>query len=96
MREEFAYLAVTLDAFSRRVIGWALDAHVQASLAIAALKMAIGARGPGPGSLIHHKTGLPLCSGGGGLHYDDHEQSPRTAPDHRSLFKMAFHHAQYR
>jgi transposase InsO family protein len=54
MREEFAYLAVVLDAFSRRAIGWALDAHVQASLAIAALKMAIGARCPAAGSLIHH------------------------------------------
>jgi transposase InsO family protein len=54
MREEFAYLAVVLDAFSRRAIGWALDAHVQASLAIAALKMAIGARRPAAGSLIHH------------------------------------------
>ena len=38
--EEFAYLAVVLDAFSRRVIGWALDTHLQASLAIAALHMA--------------------------------------------------------
>ena len=52
--EEFAYLAVVLDAFSRRVIGWALDTHVKASLAIAALDMAITARGPAPGSLIHH------------------------------------------
>jgi putative transposase len=52
--EEFAYLAVLLDAFSRRVIGWALDAHVKASLAIAALDMAITARRPTPGSLIHH------------------------------------------
>lgn len=54
MREEFAYLAVVLDAFSRRVIGWALEAHLQASLAIAALRMAIVARRPPPGSLIHH------------------------------------------
>jgi transposase InsO family protein len=54
LREEFAYLAVVLDAFSRRVIGWALEAHLQASLAIAALRMAIAARRPVPGSLIHH------------------------------------------
>ena len=52
--EEFAYLAVLLDAFSRRVIGWALDTHLRASLAIAALGMAITARRPAPGSLIHH------------------------------------------
>jgi putative transposase len=52
--EEFAYLAVVLDAFSRRVIGWALDKHLRASLATAALHMAIEARRPAPDSLIHH------------------------------------------
>jgi putative transposase len=52
--EEFTYLAVLLDAFSRRVIGWALDMHLRASLATAALGMAIKARRPAPGSLIHH------------------------------------------
>jgi transposase InsO family protein len=54
LAEEFAYLAIVLDAFSRRVIGWALETHLQASLAIAALEMALGARRPPPGSLIHH------------------------------------------
>ena len=43
-----------LDAFSRRVVGWALDAHLQASLATAALMMALVSRKPAPGSLIHH------------------------------------------
>jgi transposase InsO family protein len=54
LQEEFAFLAVVLDAFSRRVIGWALATHLQASLATAALTMAITARRPQPGSLIHH------------------------------------------
>ena len=36
MQEEFSYLAIVLDAFSRRVVGWALETHLQASLAIAA------------------------------------------------------------
>jgi putative transposase len=54
LREEFAYLAIVMDAFSRRVIGWALAEHLQASLAIAALAMAIAARRPAPGTLIHH------------------------------------------
>jgi len=54
LAEEFAFLAVLLDAFSRRVIGWALDRHLRASLATAALDMAIRERGPMPGSLIHH------------------------------------------
>jgi putative transposase len=54
LAEEFAFLAVLLDAFSRRVIGWALDRHLRVTLAIAALEMAIAARRPAPGSLIHH------------------------------------------
>jgi putative transposase len=52
--EEFAFLAVVLDAFSRKVIGWALEKHLRASLAITALEMAINARRPAPGTLIHH------------------------------------------
>ena len=54
LQEEFAYLAIVLDAFSRRVVGWALETHLQASLATAALSMALAARRPPPGSLIHH------------------------------------------
>lgn len=54
LAEEFAYLAIILDAFSRKVIGWALETHLRAELAIAALDMAIAARRPAPGSLIHH------------------------------------------
>jgi transposase InsO family protein len=54
LAEEFAFLAVVLDAFSRRVIGWALDAHLRADLATAALKMAIELRRPRPDTLIHH------------------------------------------
>ena len=50
---QFVYLAVVLDAFSRRVIGWALADHLEASLAIEALDMALAARNPEPG-LIHH------------------------------------------
>lgn len=54
LQEQFAFLAVILDAFSRRVIGWALADHLQASLAIEALEIALAARQPAPGSLIHH------------------------------------------
>jgi|HubBroStandDraft_2_1064218.scaffolds.fasta_scaffold110630_1 putative transposase len=54
MREEFAYLAIIMDAFSRRVIGWALETHMLASLVIDALNMAISARRPLPGTLVHH------------------------------------------
>jgi putative transposase len=52
--EEFAFLAVVLDAFSRRVVGWALEGHLRASLATEALEMALQARRPAAGSLIHH------------------------------------------
>jgi putative transposase len=49
----FAYLAVLLDAFSRRVIGWSLDSHMMTELPLNALKMALGNRPVKPG-LIHH------------------------------------------
>ena len=52
--EAFIYLAVVLDAFSRKVIGWALDDHLEARLAIEALDVAITARNPAPETLIHH------------------------------------------
>lgn len=54
MSEEFVYLAVILDAFSRRVVGWALADHLRAELALAALDMAIGNRYVTPGALVHH------------------------------------------
>jgi transposase InsO family protein len=54
LAEEFAYLAVLLDAFSRRVIGWALDSHLKADLALAALAMALANRAVVPGGLVHH------------------------------------------
>jgi putative transposase len=50
----FAYLAVILDAFSRKAVGWALEQSLDASLAVAALDQALDARKPQHGSLIHH------------------------------------------
>jgi putative transposase len=50
---EFVYLAVVLDAFSRRAVGWALGRNLQTSLPLAALENAIQSRQPSPG-LIHH------------------------------------------
>jgi transposase InsO family protein len=49
----FVYLAVVVDAFSRKVLGFALDGHLEARLPLAALDMAVAARRPAPG-LIHH------------------------------------------
>jgi transposase InsO family protein len=45
---------VVIDAFSRKVVGFALDDHLEARLALAALDQAIAARNPAPDSLIHH------------------------------------------
>jgi putative transposase len=50
---EFVYLAVILDAFSRRVIGWSLGRTLEAELALAALRMAIAGGRVRPG-LVHH------------------------------------------
>jgi len=53
LREEFVFLAAILDAFSRRVVGWALDRHLDDELTLAALRMAIQHRSPLTG-LVHH------------------------------------------
>ena len=52
--EAFVYLAVVLDAYSRKVIGWAMADHLQASLTLEALDMALGSRAVQPGTLVHH------------------------------------------
>lgn len=59
---EFIYLAVVLDAFSRRVIGWALDRHLEDDLAIAALKMALHGRKPAAGLTHHSDRGVQYAS----------------------------------
>jgi putative transposase len=53
LETEFVYLAVILDAFSRRVIGWALDRTLESKLTVSALKMALSERCIGAG-LVHH------------------------------------------
>jgi transposase InsO family protein len=50
---EFVYLAVILDVFSRRAIGWALSRHIDTNLSLTALRMALATRNVEPG-LIHH------------------------------------------
>jgi putative transposase len=53
LRDEFVFLAVILDAYSRRVIGWALDRTLEDELPLAALRMALARRSVQPG-LVHH------------------------------------------
>jgi putative transposase len=52
--EAFIYLAVILDAFSRKVVGWAMQDHLRASLALDALEMALAGRDVARGELVHH------------------------------------------
>ena len=58
---QFVYLAVVLDAFSRKVVGWALADHLEASLGIEALDMALAARNPAPGLIHHSDRGVQVC-----------------------------------
>jgi len=60
--EEFVFLAVVLDAFSRRAIGWALDDTLEAKLAVAALEMALERRRPAPGLVHHSDRGVQYAS----------------------------------
>lgn len=53
LREEFVFLAVVLDAYSRRIIGWELDRTLEDELTLSALRMALSRRVAGPG-LVHH------------------------------------------
>ena len=62
LESEFVYLAVVLDAYSRRVIGWALDRNLEDDLAIAALKMAFRRRSPAEGLTHHSDRGVQYAS----------------------------------
>jgi putative transposase len=59
---EFVYLAVLLDAFSRRCIGWALQRSLEAALALEALRMALMQRHPKPGLVHHSDRGVQYAS----------------------------------
>ena len=59
----FVYLAVILDAWSRRVVGYALDRKIDARLATDALKAAVAFRRPMPGCVFHSDRGSQYASG---------------------------------
>jgi transposase InsO family protein len=63
LETEFVYLAVILDAFSRRVIGWALDRTLEDELTLEALRMALRSRCPPPGLVHHSDRGSQYASG---------------------------------
>ena len=60
---EFVYLAVILDAYSRRVIGWELDSTMEDSLTLAALRMALSRRTVTPALVHHSDRGVQYASG---------------------------------
>jgi len=62
LETEFVYLAVVLDAYSRRVIGWALDRSLEDELTLAALRMALDRRVPAPGLVHHSDRGVQYAS----------------------------------
>lgn len=64
LRWNYIYLAVILDAYSRRVIGWELSESLDAGLAVRALKMALRERQWEPGRLVHHSDrGIQYAAG---------------------------------
>jgi putative transposase len=63
LREEFVFLAVILDAYSRRVIGWALDRILEDDLTLSALRMALSQRVVAPGLVHHSDRGAQYASG---------------------------------
>jgi transposase InsO family protein len=76
LQGEFVYLAVILDAFSRKVIGWALERTLTARLAIAALEKALAERKPPPGLVHHSDRGIRLW----GLRFA--AAAPQNYPEH--------------
>jgi putative transposase len=76
LRTEFVYLAVVLDGFSRRVIGWALGRTLEAELAVTALRMALLERQPSPG-LVHHSDR--------GVQYASHDYTEMLKQHHATI-----------
>jgi putative transposase len=60
--EGWLYLAIVLDLYSRRIIGWAVSDRLKKDLAITALKRAIAIRRPPPGVIHHSDRGSQYCS----------------------------------
>jgi hypothetical protein len=65
-----------LDAFSRRIVGWAMETHLRTELVLAALEMAIGQRRPG--NVIHHSDQGTQLEGVGSTFGDDVPLAPSS------------------
>jgi transposase InsO family protein len=82
LRQEFVFLAVVLDAYSRKVIGWKLGDSLHTSLPLAALEMAITARQPRPGLIHHSDRGTQYAS-------DEYVQRLEKCGAHPSMSRPA-------
>jgi putative transposase len=60
--EGFLYLAFVLDAYSRRLVGWAMESHLRTELVVDALEMAVWRRKPAPGLIHHSDQGVQYTS----------------------------------
>jgi transposase InsO family protein len=61
LRLEFVYLAVVIDRYSRKAIGWCLDRTLAARIAVTALQQAIAERQPPPGVVVHNDQGIQFA-----------------------------------
>jgi putative transposase len=61
--EGWLYLAVVIDLYSRKVVGWKMDDNMRKELVIGALEMAVKSRKPGPELIAHSDRGSQYCSG---------------------------------
>lgn len=61
-QEGWLYLAVVIDLYSRKVVGWSMSSRMKASLACDALKMALWQRRPKPGLIVHSDRGIQYAS----------------------------------
>jgi putative transposase len=85
LKGEFVYLAVILDGFSRKVVGWAVDRTLMSShLAVAVLEPAVAGRQPRAGLVHHSDRGLQyaspgICGGIGQARHDcEHESTGQS------------------
>jgi transposase InsO family protein len=76
LQGEFVYLAVVLDAYSRKVVGWALERTLAARLPIAALERAIAQRQPPPGLVHHSDRGVQYACGDYARILQQHQMIP--------------------
>ena len=93
---EFVYLAVVLDVFSRRVVGWSLGRSLQGALPLAALNKAIADRQPGAWTRPSFRSRIAVCQqrireASGASAYDDQHEPARAALGERLLRELYRH-----